>query len=59
MTQKGRIPSVSAVSAEENKIRKPYMKPEVRLERVFETMAMSCGKVQTTQGSCHFNRKAS
>jgi hypothetical protein len=41
------------------KIKKPYQKPEVRHERVFETMALSCGKVQTTQSSCHFNRKTS
>ena len=39
--------------------KKPYVKPEVRFERVFETMALSCGKVQTTQQQCHFNRKAS
>jgi hypothetical protein len=31
----------------------------VRHERVFETMALTCGKVQTTQHSCHFNRKTS
>lgn len=39
--------------------RKPYQPPQVRHERVFETMALSCGKVQTTQGSCRGNRKAS
>ena len=39
--------------------KKPYQKPELRFERVFETMAMSCGKVQATQGSCRFNRKTS
>jgi len=39
--------------------KKPYVKPVVRHERVFETMALSCGKVQSTQGSCHFNRKTS
>jgi hypothetical protein len=39
--------------------KKPYQKPEVRHERVFETMAMSCGKVQATQGSCRHNRKSS
>jgi hypothetical protein len=39
--------------------RKPYVKPEVRHERVFETMALSCGKVQTTEHQCHFNRKTS
>ncbi len=39
--------------------KKPYEKPEMRYERVFETMALSCGKVQATQGSCRRNRKAS
>jgi hypothetical protein len=39
--------------------RKPYQKPAVRYERVFETSALSCGKVQTTQSGCHQNRKAS
>jgi hypothetical protein len=39
--------------------RKPYEKPAFRHERVFETRALSCGKVQTTQGSCHSNRKNS
>ena len=39
--------------------KKPYVKPMVRHERVFETMALTCGKVQTTQHSCHFNRKTS
>jgi hypothetical protein len=39
--------------------KKPYAKPMVRHERVFETMALSCGKVQTTQHGCHFNRKTS
>jgi hypothetical protein len=42
-----------------NAVKKPYVKPEVRHERVFETMALSCGKVQTTEFSCHHNRKAS
>jgi len=39
--------------------RKRYSKPAFRHERVFETMALSCGKVQSTQGQCHFNRKNS
>lgn len=39
--------------------KRTYVKPSFRHERVFETMALSCGKVQTTQGSCHSNRKAS
>ena len=39
--------------------KKPYQKPAFRHERVFETQALSCGKVQTTQGQCHSNRKNS
>jgi hypothetical protein len=40
-------------------VRKPYRKPAVRHEQVFETRALTCGKVQTTQGACHFNRRNS
>lgn len=40
-------------------VRKPYQKPAVRFERVFETSALSCGKVQTTQRGCHQQRKVS
>ena len=39
--------------------RKPYQKPAVRHEQVFETNALTCGKVQTTQAQCHSNRKVS
>jgi len=39
--------------------KKPYVKPAVRSERVFETMALSCGKASITQESCAHNRKAS
>ena len=39
--------------------KKPYDKPAFRSERVFETMALSCGKVSHTQGGCHANRKNS
>jgi hypothetical protein len=39
--------------------KRPYRKPSVRYERVFEVQALTCGKVQTTQGECHYNRKTS
>jgi len=39
--------------------KKPYVKPTFEREKVFETQALSCGKVQTTQASCHQNRKHS
>jgi hypothetical protein len=39
--------------------RKPYQKPAFRFERVFETMALSCGKVNSTQSQCRNSRKNS
>jgi len=39
--------------------KKPYRRPTVRYERVFETSAITCGKVQTNEGPCHQNRKLS
>ena len=43
----------------EPKAKKPYRKPAVRFEKVFETSALTCGKVQTTQSACAHNRKNS
>ena len=37
----------------------PYQKPMFRHEGVFETMALACGKISNTQGSCHSNLKNS
>jgi len=39
--------------------KKPYVKPEFRYERAFETMALACGKIRGTQPLCRFNRKSS
>ncbi|MBZ5651901.1 MAG: hypothetical protein LAO18_15610 [Acidobacteriia bacterium] len=39
--------------------KKPYLKPEFRYERAFETMALACGKIRATQPLCRFNRKNS
>jgi len=56
-------PSAAKASAptesKETRGRKPYQKPAFRFERVFETMALSCGKVDPTQKHCHYNRKVS
>jgi hypothetical protein len=41
------------------KAKKPYQKPAFRHERVFETMALACGKMPTTQGQCRFNAQNS
>jgi hypothetical protein len=48
-------------SAEEpgRTVKKPYQKPVFREETLFETGALSCGKVQSTQSGCHANRKTS
>jgi hypothetical protein len=39
--------------------KKPYKKPEFRFERVFETMALACGKIGPSEAQCRFNRKNS
>ncbi len=39
--------------------KKPYQKPAFRYQRVFETMALSCGKIDPTQGQCQVNTKNS
>jgi hypothetical protein len=39
--------------------KKPYQKPEFLREQVFETMALACGKVNTTSGACRFIKKNS
>ena len=39
--------------------KKPYQRPAFQHERVFETMALACGKLSPTQLQCHFNRKLS
>ena len=36
--------------------KRPYHKPAVRHEPVFETRALVCGKVQTTQANCAHRR---
>ena len=39
--------------------KRPYVKPAFEYERVFETMALACGKISQTQLSCHTVRKTS
>jgi len=40
--------------------KKPYEKPGFRFEQVFVTSALSCGKVNPTQGGCQgLSNKAS
>ncbi len=44
---------------DEGTVRMPYEKPAYHHESVFETSALTCGKIQSTQGNCHANRKNS
>ncbi len=39
--------------------KKPSWKSAFRYERVFETTALSCGKIGPTQSTCRHNRKTS
>ncbi|MFY9645358.1 MAG: hypothetical protein WAK29_09275 [Terriglobales bacterium] len=39
--------------------KKPYKKPACQYERVFETTALSCGKIDVSQHQCQFNGKSS
>jgi hypothetical protein len=41
------------------KEKKLYKKPAFRYERVFETLALSCGKLGSTTSQCQFARKTS
>jgi hypothetical protein len=41
------------------KSKRPYHKPAFQHEKVFETMALACGKLSPTQRQCRFNRKNS
>lgn len=58
MNQKDDSPDASA-SEPVNNPKKPYEKPAFRHERVFETRALSCGKVQVTESGCGFHRRTS
>jgi hypothetical protein len=39
--------------------KKPYQKPSFKHEKVFETMALACGKISATQASCRVIKKNS
>jgi hypothetical protein len=59
MTEKNTGDEAKNTSASPPAAKKPYMKPEFRYERAFETMALSCGKIRASQALCRFNRKNS
>ena len=51
--------AVARAESEPTRGQKPYQKPTFRFERVFETMALACGKVNSTQAHCRNQRKTS
>jgi hypothetical protein len=51
--------ATSRAEPEPKRIRKPYQRPAFRAERIFETMALACGKTNPTTGHCRFIRKSS
>jgi len=57
--RQSRIAAAEKLAGEAGKAKKPYQKPAFQHERVFETMALACGKLSSTQFQCRFNRKNS
>lgn len=60
MTPKNRPPADEDKSLLDTRqsSKKPYQKPEFRSEKVFETMALACGKV-AVQFQCRRRRRSS
>ena len=56
MEEKHRNPDDRDASREPVAEKKPYQKPSFRFEKVFETMALACGKINFTQKQCRFRR---
>jgi hypothetical protein len=59
MTHRNRPSAEDRSAPSQTKAKKPYRKPEFRYERVFETLALACGKIHGQHGQCHINRKVS
>jgi hypothetical protein len=61
MNSKNRPPAEAEMSVLDHPRvdKKPYKKPEFRFEKVFETMALACGKIAVTQQNCRGRRRRS
>jgi hypothetical protein len=59
MPQEERDSSPKVAEERRPETKKSYQKPSFRHEKIFETMALQCGKMQSTEGSYHYNRKSS
>ena len=58
-TQKNRRSPAGNEPDSSAKPKRPYVKPDFQHEKVFETMALTCGKLGPTQAQCRFNRRTS
>ena len=56
MTQKNRPSGDDKSAPGQGAGKKPYRKPGFRYERVFETLALACGKIQTTSLCSHVKK---
>ena len=54
-----RSPDDHATAEPASKGKRQYQKPSFQCEKVFETMALACGKLSATQAQCRFNKKTS
>jgi hypothetical protein len=54
---KSRAPDTSDIASAKPK--RPYVRPDFQHEKVFETLALTCGKLGPTQAQCRFNRRTS
>jgi hypothetical protein len=61
MTHKNRPSTEEEKSVLESRrsAKKPYQKPGFRSEKVFETMALACGKITGGGNLCKFRRRSS
>ncbi|HMD32464.1 MAG TPA: hypothetical protein VKG84_11180 [Candidatus Acidoferrales bacterium] len=46
-------------SPQESGPRKPYTKPSLASEPIFETLALACGKIPGQGGSCNLSPRSS
>jgi hypothetical protein len=59
MTEKNDTADDENPSESRRSAKRPYQEPAFRHERVFETMALSCGKVNATEFLCRNHRMSS
>ncbi len=59
MTQKNPSEGIDKNATGQETGKKRYLKPDFRFEKVFESLALVCGKLQGQQGQCRLVRKSS